>query len=90
MFRKRLQQGFSGILCFILAMMGVIGVGSQTAKADISSLITSYKPQVVNADVNASYTDSNPEHDIGTIHHPGIVMSSGGSGQYARSCKSRR
>ena len=75
MFRKRLQQGFSGILCFILATMGVIGVGSQTAKADISSLITSYKPQVVNADVNASYTDSNGNTISATIHHPGIVMS---------------
>ena len=32
MFRKRLQKVFFGILCFILAMTGVIGVGSQTAK----------------------------------------------------------
>ena len=75
MFRKRFQQGFSSILCFMLAMTGFIGVGSQTAKADISSLITSYKPQVVNADVNASYTDSNGNTISGTIHHPGIVMS---------------
>ena len=69
MFRKRLQKGFSGILCFILAMTGVIGVGSQTAKADISSLITSYKPQVVNADANVSYTDSNGN----TISEPSTI-----------------
>ena len=58
MFRKRLQKFFSGILCFILAMTGFIGASSQTAEAAISPLITSYKPQVVNADANVSYIDS--------------------------------
>ena len=68
-------------------MTGVIGVGSQTARAvsplitsqtaeaAISPLITSYKPQVVNADANVSYTDSNGNTITGTIHHPGIAMS---------------
>ena len=59
----------------MLAMTGVIGVGSQTAEAAISPLITSYKPQVVNADANVSYTDSNGNTITGTIHHPGIAMS---------------
>ncbi|KRF42248.1 hypothetical protein [Paenibacillus sp. Soil787] len=73
--RKRFQNIISSILCFMLAMTSFIGFGSQTAEAAISPLITSYKPQVVNADVNASYTDSNGNTISATIHHPGIAMS---------------
>ncbi len=48
MFRKRLQKVLSSILCLTLAMMSFIGLGSiETAKAAVSPLITSYKPQVV-------------------------------------------
>ena len=76
MFRKRLQKVFSSILCFILAMTSFIGFGSiETAEAAVSPLITSYKPQVVNADANVSYIDSNGNTISGTIHHPGIAMS---------------
>ncbi|MBD0378508.1 LamG-like jellyroll fold domain-containing protein [Paenibacillus sedimenti] len=74
--RSRGQRIFTGILCFMLAATGFIGLGSSgTATAAVSSLITSYKPQVVNADANVSYTDSNGKTITGTIHHPGILMS---------------
>ncbi|KRE32653.1 LamG-like jellyroll fold domain-containing protein [Paenibacillus sp. Soil522] len=73
--RKRCQKVLFSILCFILAVTSFIGLGSPTANAAISPLITSYKPQVVNADVNASYTDSSGNTISGTIHHPGIAMS---------------
>ena len=71
---NRCQRIVSSILCFMLAMTSFIGFGSQTVEAAISPLITSYKPQVVNADANVSYTDSNGNTISGTIHHPGIVM----------------
>ncbi|XEC95851.1 LamG-like jellyroll fold domain-containing protein [Paenibacillus tarimensis] len=59
----------------MLAMTGFIGWGPvETARAEISPLITSYKPQVVNADVEASYTDADGNTITATIHHPGIVM----------------
>ncbi|WP_307204969.1 LamG-like jellyroll fold domain-containing protein [Paenibacillus harenae] len=59
-----------------MAITSFFGLGSSdTANAAISPLITSYKPQVVNADVNASYTDSNGNTISATIHHPGIAMS---------------
>lgn len=45
------------------------------ANAAVSPLITSYKPQAVNADVNASYTDAEGNTVSATIHHPGIAMS---------------
>jgi len=48
----------SGILCLVFAMTTFLGIGSQTAKAAISPLITSYKPQVVSTSENLSYTDS--------------------------------
>ncbi|WP_188178277.1 hypothetical protein [Paenibacillus sedimenti] len=52
------------------------GIGSiETAKAAVSPLITSYKPQVVNADANVSYTDANGNTISGILHHPGIAMS---------------
>ncbi|QYR22777.1 fibronectin type III domain-containing protein [Paenibacillus sp. sptzw28] len=51
------------------------GLGSSdTAYAAISPLITSYQPQVVNTDVDVSYTDSSGNTISGTIHHPGIAM----------------
>ncbi|WP_199621212.1 CBM35 domain-containing protein [Paenibacillus alkalitolerans] len=63
------------ILCFMVAMTGFIGFGPvETARAEISPLITSYKPQVVNTDVEASYTDANGNTITATIHHPGIAM----------------
>lgn len=49
---KRFQRIALSLLCFMLAMTGFLGIGSQTAKASISLLITSYKPQVVNSDAN--------------------------------------
>ncbi|MGG4146695.1 Ig-like domain-containing protein, partial [Paenibacillus algorifonticola] len=74
MSRKRFRQFVSCILCAMLVVSGVIFVGGQTAKAAISPLITSYKPQVVNADVNASYIDSSGNTISAIIHHPGIAM----------------
>ena len=75
MFRKRLQKVLSSILCLTLVMMSFIGLGSiETAKAAVSPLITSYKPQVINSDANVSYTDSSGNTVSGTIHHPGIAM----------------
>ena len=47
---------------------------SETAEAAVSPLITAYKPQVQNVDVNASYIDSSGNTKSGTIHHPGIAM----------------
>lgn len=74
--RNLFQKILSSILCLLLAMMGLTGIGSiETAKAAVSPLITSYKPQVVNADANVSYTDANGNTISGIIHHPGIVMS---------------
>jgi hypothetical protein len=63
-----------GILCMVLAMTSFLGIGSQTAKAAVSPLITPYKPQVVNSDSNVSYKDSSGNTVTGTIHHPGIAM----------------
>ena len=87
---KRCTEEFYPVF-FVLCwhMTSFIGVGSQTAKAAISPLITSYKPQVINVDANVSYTDSSGNTISGTIHHPGIAHETGGFGQYARSCKSR-
>ena len=56
---KRSQSFFVYALCFTLAMTFTGFGGKETANAAISPLITSYKPQAVNADVNASYTDAN-------------------------------
>jgi len=64
----------SGILCLVFAMTTFLGVGSQTANAAISPLITSYKPQVVSTSANVSYTNSSGNTITGTIHHPGIAM----------------
>ncbi|MCR2804417.1 LamG-like jellyroll fold domain-containing protein [Paenibacillus soyae] len=73
--RKRCQRFFVYILCFTLAMT-FTGFGwKETAEAAVSPLITSYKPQAVNADVIASYTDANGNTVSATIHHPGIAMS---------------
>ncbi|XEC93009.1 CBM35 domain-containing protein [Paenibacillus tarimensis] len=71
---KRCPKLFLGILCFILAITGLAGIGVPAAKADVSPLITSYKPQVVNADVEASYTGANGNTITATIHHPGIAL----------------
>ncbi|UUZ80354.1 fibronectin type III domain-containing protein [Paenibacillus sp. P26] len=71
---KRFQRIALSLLCFMLAMTGFLAIGSQTAKASISPLITSYKPQVVNSDVNVSYTDGNGNTISGILHHPGIAM----------------
>ncbi|MCT1402967.1 hypothetical protein M4D81_28645 [Paenibacillus sp. p3-SID867] len=65
---------FYVILCFVLAITTFFGIGSQTAKAAISPLITSYKPQVVSTSTNLSYIDSSGNTVTGTIHHPGIAM----------------
>jgi hypothetical protein len=74
--RKRLQKILYSILCLLLAMTGLSGLGSiVTAKAAVSPLITSYKPQVVNADANVSYTDVNGNTISGILHYPGIAMS---------------
>ncbi|MDF2647650.1 MAG: hypothetical protein K0Q73_3455, partial [Paenibacillus sp.] len=73
--RKRCQRILIGILCFTLAMTFTGFGGIETANAAVSPLITSYKPQAVNADVNASYTDANGNTVSATIHHPGIAMS---------------
>gem|GEM_PF-6506304 len=55
--RVRRRRVFIGLICFILAMPSFLGVGSsETAEAAVSPLITSYKPQAISADVNASYT----------------------------------
>ncbi|WP_261301642.1 LamG-like jellyroll fold domain-containing protein [Paenibacillus andongensis] len=72
--KKRFQRIALSILCFMLAMTGFLSIGSQTAKAAISPLITSYKPQVVNTDTNVSYTDGNGNTISGVLHHPGIAM----------------
>ena len=75
MFKKCLQKVLSSILCFTLVMMSFIWLGSiETAEAAVSPLITTYKPQVVNADANVSYIDSNGNTISGVIHHPGIAM----------------
>jgi fibronectin type 3 domain-containing protein len=74
--RKRLQTLVSCFLCLTLVMTNYIGlVGTKTAEAAVSPLITSYKPQVVNADANVSYVDGNGNTISGILHHPGIVMS---------------
>lgn len=74
--RKLYHRIIFVMLCFILAVTSFFVLGSgETANAAISPLITSYKPQVVNADVNASYTDSSGNTISATIHHPGIAMS---------------
>ncbi|RCW48483.1 RICIN domain-containing protein [Paenibacillus prosopidis] len=65
----------SGILCLVLAMTTFLTIGSQTAQAAISPLITPYKPQVVSTSANLSYTDSSGNTVTGTINHPGIAMS---------------
>ena len=71
-----LQKNVCRILCLMLVMTIFTWLGNiETAKADISPLITSYKPQVVNGDVTASYTNSNGNTISATIHHPGIAMS---------------
>ncbi|WP_127495691.1 Ig-like domain-containing protein [Paenibacillus glycanilyticus] len=62
------------IVCFTLVMTFTGFGGAGTANAAVSPLITSYKPQAVNADVNASYTDANGSTVSATIHHPGIAM----------------
>ncbi|MDY7223283.1 LamG-like jellyroll fold domain-containing protein [Halalkalibacterium halodurans] len=72
--RKRCQMVFSSILCLVL-LIGLIGFGDiRTAKAEGSLLITPYKPQVQNVDVDVSYTDSSGNTISGTIHHPGIAL----------------
>jgi hypothetical protein len=74
--KKHCQKFFLGMHCFVLIMTAIYGLGSnETANAVISPLITSYKPQAVQADVLASYTDSNGNTVSATIHHPGIAMS---------------
>jgi hypothetical protein len=73
--RKRYQRLISSILCLVL-LVGLIGFGDiSTVKAEISPLITPYKPQVQNVDVDVSYTDSSGNTISGTIHHPGIALS---------------
>ena len=74
---QHFKRVLSGILCFMMAITSFIGFGSdKTAKAaTVSPLITPYKPQVVNADANVSYTDANGNTISGIIHHPGILMS---------------
>ncbi|TYP77473.1 RICIN domain-containing protein [Paenibacillus methanolicus] len=73
---KRCQRFFLGVLCFMVTVTTVLGFGSSdTAHAAVSPLITPYKPQAVNADTNASYTDANGNTVSATIHHPGIAMS---------------
>lgn len=69
------KRVFFGIFCLVLVTTTVTPFGSnETAKAAaISPLITSYKPQVVNTDVNVSYTDSSGNTVTGTIYHPGIM-----------------
>jgi hypothetical protein len=62
------------MLSFLLAITGLTVIGAPVAKAAVSPLITSYKPQVVNANVNASYTDGNGNTITATIRHPGIAM----------------
>lgn len=64
----------SGILCLVLVMTTFLTIGSQTAKAAISPLITSYKPQVVSTSANLSYINSSGNTVTGTIQHPGIAM----------------
>ncbi|GBG08563.1 hypothetical protein PAT3040_03150 [Paenibacillus agaridevorans] len=73
--RKRYQRVFVYLLCFTLAMTITSLGGKETANAAVSPLITSYKPQAVSADVNASYADANGNTVSATIHHPGIAMS---------------
>lgn len=69
------QRMVARVLCLTLVITSFVGIGSsKTANAAISPLITSYKPQVQNVDVNASYTDSSGNTISGIIHHPGIVM----------------
>jgi hypothetical protein len=62
------------MLSFLLAITGLTVIGAPVAKAAVSPLITSYKPKVVNADFNASYTDGNGNTITATIRHPGIAM----------------
>lgn len=78
MYSERIKKIFSGILCFVLMLTSLIGmgnIGTKKVAAAVSSLITSYKPQVVNADTNVSYVDESGKTITGTIHHPGILMS---------------
>ncbi|WP_372661900.1 LamG-like jellyroll fold domain-containing protein [Cohnella sp.] len=73
---NRKRRFIIGLICFLLAMPGFLGIGSsKTAEAAVSPLITSYKPQAVGTDVNASYTDANGNTVSAMIHHPGIAMS---------------
>lgn len=73
--RKRCQRVFVYTLCFTLAVTFTGFGGKETAEAAVSPLITPYKPQAVNVDVNASYTDANGNTVSAAIHHPGIAMS---------------
>ncbi|MDQ0064097.1 LamG-like jellyroll fold domain-containing protein [Paenibacillus harenae] len=73
--RALAKKTFFSFLCFTLAMTFTGYKGIETANAAVSPLITSYKPQAVSADVNASYTDANGNTVSATIHHPGIAMS---------------
>ena len=73
--RSRFPRVLSGILCFTLALTSFLVIASsETAEAAVSPLITAYKPQVQNVDVNVSYIDSSGNTKSGTIHHPGIAM----------------
>lgn len=73
-FGKSAQAFLSGLLCLLLTLIGTAALGGQTAEA-VSPLITSYKPQVANANTNVSYTDGNGNTVSATIRHPGILMS---------------
>ncbi|UUZ78757.1 hypothetical protein LJK88_26070 [Paenibacillus sp. P26] len=74
--KHRFHRFLPSVLCFFMAMTSLTGCGSSnTAKAaTISSLITSYKPQVINTDASVSYTDASGSTISGTFHHPGIAM----------------
>jgi hypothetical protein len=63
-----------GILCMVLSITSFLSIGSRSAEAAVSPLITSYKPQAVNSDTVVSYTNSSGNTVTGTIHHPGIAM----------------
>lgn len=73
--RSGTHRIFIWFLCGVLSSAGFLGLGfAGKVNAAVSPLITSYKPQVQNVNVNASYTNSSGNTISGVIHHPGIAI----------------
>lgn len=64
------------LLIGTIVLATVVGwTGRDTQAASISSLITSYQPQLKTSQEKTSYTDSAGKTQQATISHPGITMS---------------